>query len=163
MVSLAALHYFCTSISEKPYPPVWSKARKNILFSSNLASFSKGITVWSNHGVMVSFVTNLHFHLMTSALQLHSQLRCTGRIFFKTLAFFVREIGREHTHLSTINMHLKTTSTFLWLLMQENNKDIIVWINHRMTISQQYDISIEKGEYLHCVADSTDNTSSQIM
>lgn len=47
--------------------------------------------------------------------------------------------------------------------MQENNKDIIVWINHRMTISQQYDISIEKGEYLHRVADSTDNTSSQIM
>lgn len=47
--------------------------------------------------------------------------------------------------------------------MQENNKDIIVLINHRMTIRQQYDIGREKGEYLHHVEDSTDNTSSQIM
>lgn len=49
------------------------------------------------------------------------------------------------------------------MLMQENNKDLIVLINHRMTISQQYDIGIEKGEYLPCVADSTDNTLSQIL
>lgn len=47
------------------------------------------------------------------------------------------------------------------MLMQENNKDLIFLINHRMTISQHYEIGIEKGEYLHCVADSTDYTLSQ--
>lgn len=27
----------------------------------------------------------------------------------------------------------------------------------------QHDMGMEKGEYLHCVADSTGNTSSQIL
>lgn len=146
LASLAVLHYFCTSISEKPYPPVWSKARKNTRFTPNLASFSKGITVWSNHGVTVSFATNLHFHFMSSALQLHGHSRCTGRTFLRPLHSFSEKLEESthiYTHLSTINMHLKTTNTFLWALTQENNKDLIVLINHRMTISQQHDIGIE--------------------
>lgn len=32
-----------------------------------------------------------------------------------------------------------------------------------MTVSQQYDMGMGKSEYLRCVADSTGNTSSQIL
>lgn len=105
ILSLGALHYFRTSISAKSYSPLRDKAKKKIPFTLNLASFSKGIPVQSNYRVTASFATNLHFHLVSSAFLLHGQPNCTARTFFKTPAFFVREVGRKHTHVHSLKHH----------------------------------------------------------